>query len=126
MRLCQPVYTQGGILIHFEQQTDFHDETENITITLERGMDVKILPPSSMELYSTVFAVRLLHRAKLSGIIYTDFAEAVRLKTKDKLRNWERKANLPIYEAIVSLLEAAPGIKLTPVKAHGDPRKQSH
>jgi len=36
-----------------------------------------------------------------------------------------RRANLPIYEARVSLLEAAPGIKLEHVKAHEDPKKQS-
>jgi hypothetical protein len=78
-----------------------------------------------MELYSILLAVRLLHRSKLSEVIYTDFAEAVRVQTKDQLRSWGRKANLPIYEAIVTLLEAAPGIKLSHVKAHGDLKKQS-
>jgi len=58
-------------------------------------------------------------------VIYIDFAEAVRVQTKDQLRSWGRKANLPIYEAIVTLLEAAPGIKLAHVKAHGDLKKQS-
>jgi len=33
-----------------------------------------------------------------------------------------RIANLTIYEAIISLLEEAPGIKLEHVKAHGAPR----
>jgi len=88
-------------------------------------MGVEILLPSSMELYSILLAVRLLHRAKLSGVIYTDFSEAVRVQTKDQLRSWEKKTNLPIYEAIVTLLEAAPGIKLAHVKAHGDLKKQS-
>jgi len=78
-----------------------------------------------MELYSILLAVRLLHRANLHGVIYTDFAEAVRIQRKDHLRNLGRKANLPIYEAIVSLLEAAPVIKIEHVKAHGDPKKQS-
>jgi len=88
-------------------------------------MDVEILLPFSLELYSVLVAVRLLHRAKLHGVIYTDFAEAVRIQTKDQLRNLGRKANFPLYEAIVSLLAAAPGIKLAHVKAHGDPRTQS-
>ena len=88
-------------------------------------MGVDILLPSSMELYTILLAVRLLHRAKLSGVIYTDFAEAVRVQNKDQLRSWARKANLPIYEAIVTLLEAAPGIKLVHVKAHGDLNKQT-
>jgi len=60
----------------------------------------------------------------MSGTIYTNLAKAVRIQTKDKLRNWGRKANLPIYETIVSLLEKAPGIKLAHVKAHGDLKKQ--
>jgi len=88
-------------------------------------MDVEIPLPSSKELYSILLAVRLLHRAKLYGVIYTDFAEAVRIQTKEQLRNLGRKANISLYEAIVSLLEAALGIKLAHVKAHGDPRKQS-
>jgi exonuclease III len=123
--LRQPIFTQGGILIHFGRLSELHEDTHNITITLEQGMDVEILLPSSMELYSILLAVRLLHRAKLHGVIYTDFAEAVRIQRKDQLRNLGRKANLPIYEAIVSLLEAAPGIKIEHVKAHGDPKKQS-
>jgi len=86
-------------------------------------MDVEILLPSSMELYSILLAVRLLHRAKLHGVIYTDFAEAVRIQWKDRLRNMGRKANLSIFEAIVSLLETVPGITLEHVKAHGDPKK---
>jgi len=123
--LRQPVHAQGGILFHFGQHSELHDATHNITITLEQGMGVDILLPSSMELYTILLAVRLLHRAKLSGVIYTDFAEAVRVQNKDQLRSWGRKANLPIYEAIVTLLEAAPGIKLAHVKAHGDLKKQS-
>jgi len=43
----------------------------------------------------------------------------------DQLRNWGRKANLPIYEATASLLETASEIKLAHVKANGDPSKQS-
>jgi hypothetical protein len=66
-----------------------------------------------------------MHRTNLHGVIYTDFAEAVMIQRKDQLRNLGRKANLPLYEAIVSLLETAPGIKLEHVKAHGDPKKQS-
>ena len=123
--LRQPVFTQGGVLIHFGRLSELHDGTHNITITLEQGLDVEILLPSSMELYSILLAVRLLHRANLHGVIYTDFAEAVRIQRRDQLRNLGRKANLPLYEAIVSLLEAAPGIKLEHVKAHGDPKKQS-
>ena len=88
-------------------------------------VEMEILLPSSMELYSILLAVRLLHRAKLHGVIYTDFAEAMRIQRKDQLRNMGRKANLPLYEAIVSLLEAAPGITVAHVKAHGDPKKQS-
>ena len=123
--LRQPVFTQGGVLIHFGRHSELHNRTHNITITLEQGLDVEILLPSSMELYSILLAVRLLHRAKLHGVIYTDFAEAVRIQRKDQLRNLGRKANLPLYEAIVSLLEVAPGIKLEHVKAHGDLKKQS-
>ncbi len=123
--LRQPVFTQGGVLIHFGRLSELHDGTRNITITLEQGLDVEILLPSSMELYSILLAVRLLHRANLHGVIYTDFAEAMRIQRRDQLRNLGRKANLPLYEAIVSLLEAAPGIKLEHVKTHGDPKKQS-
>jgi len=123
--LRQPVFTQGGILFHFGSHSQLHEEEYNITITLEEGMAVEILLPSSMELYSILLAVRLMHRTNLHGVIYTDFAEAVRIQRKDQLRNLGRKANLPLYEAIVSLLETAPGIKLEHVKAHGDPKKQS-
>jgi len=123
--LRQPVFTKGGILIHFGQKSELHDETQSITITLEQGMDVEILLPSSMELYSIHLAVRLMHRAKLSGVIYTDFAVAVRIQTKVQLRDWGRKASFPIYEAIVSLLEAAPEINLAHVMAHGDLKKLS-
>jgi len=49
----------------------------------------------------------------------------VRVQTKDQLRSRVRKANLPIYEAIVTLLEAGPGIKLAHIKAHGDLKKKS-
>jgi len=96
----------GDILIHFGYRIDLHDDTQKVTITLEQGMDVEILLPSSMELYSILLAVRLFHRAKLSIIIYIDYAKVARLQTKDQLRNWGKKANLPIYEAIVSLLES--------------------
>jgi len=123
--LRQPIYTQGGILIPFGRHPELHDETHNITITLEQGLDVEILLPSSMELYSIILAVRLFDRANLQGVIYTDFSEAVKIQSRDQLRNLGRKANLPIYEAIVCLLEAAPGIKLEHVKAHGDLKKQS-
>ena len=123
--LRQPVYAQGGILFHFGQHSELLDNTHNITVTLEQGMGVDILLPSSMELYSILLAVRLLHRAKLSGVIYTDFAEAVKVQNRDQLRSWGRKANLPIYEAIVTLLETAPGITLVHVKAHGDQKKQT-
>ena len=75
--LRQPVFIQGGILIHFGRLSDLHDGLHNITITLEQGLDVELLLPSSIELYSILLAVRLLHRANLHGVIYTDFAEAV-------------------------------------------------
>jgi len=70
--LRQPVFTQGGILFNFGRHSQLHEEAHNITITLEQEMDVEILLPSSMELYSILLAVRLLHRAKLHGVIYTD------------------------------------------------------
>jgi hypothetical protein len=60
----------------------------------------------------------------MSGVIYTDFAEAVRMQSREKLRNWGCKANLPLYETIIALLETAPGIKLAHIKAHGDIKKQ--
>ena len=54
----------------------------------------------------------------MSGIIYIDYAEAIRIQTRDKLRNWGRKANLPIYKTIVALLDTSPGIRQAYVKAH--------
>jgi hypothetical protein len=97
----------------------------NVTITLEHGTEVGLRLPSSIELYTILLAVRLLHRSKMVGIIYTDFAEAVRMQSRDKLRNWGRKANLPLYETIIALLETAPGIKLAHIKAHGNIKKQA-
>jgi len=82
--LRQPVYTQGGIFIHFGRLSELHDDTRNVTITLKKGMDVEILLPSSMELYSILLVVRLLHRAKLHGVIFADFAEVVRIQRKDQ------------------------------------------
>ena len=43
--LRQPVYTQGGILIHFGHHSDLHDSNQNITITLEHGMEVELRLP---------------------------------------------------------------------------------
>ena len=106
--LRQPVFTQGGILFHFGSHSQLNEEEHNIAITLEEGMAVEILLQSSMELYSILLAVRLMHRTNLHGVIYTDFAEAVRIQRKDQLRNLGRKANLPLYEEIVSLLETSP------------------
>ena len=74
--LQQPVYTQGGILIHFGHQTNLHDDNQNITLTLEHGMEVGLRLTSSIELYSILLAVKLLNRAIMSGNIYTDYAEA--------------------------------------------------
>jgi len=83
-------------------------------------MNLELPLPLSMELYTILLVVRLLHRAKMSGTIYTEFAEVIIIQTKDQLRNWRWKANLPTYETIESLLETAPGIKLAHVKAHED------
>jgi len=94
----------NDIFSHFGQETDHHDKIQNITITYE----VELLLPSSIELYSILLTVRQLHRAKMSATISTDFAEVVRIQSKDQLRNWGQKTNLCIYEAIVSLLETAP------------------
>jgi hypothetical protein len=122
--LRKPVYAQGGILINFGHESDIHAHDINVTITLEQGIEVELCLPSSIELYTILLAVKLLHRNQMSGIIYTDFAEAVRMQSREKLRNWGRKANLPLYETIIALLETAPGIKLAHIKAHGDIKKQ--
>jgi len=58
MPLRQPVYTHGGILIHFGHQAALHYNSQNVIITLEQGMDVELLLPSSMKLYSILLAVR--------------------------------------------------------------------
>jgi hypothetical protein len=123
--LRQPVYVQGGLLIHAGLHTPLTSTDNNITITIEQGTEVEILLPSSIELYSILLAIRLLHRTKIGGTIYTDFQEATRMKSGTDLRNWGRKANLPIYETIVELLTLSPGIQLKHVKAHGDIKKQS-
>jgi hypothetical protein len=123
--LRQPVYAQGGILIHSGLHTPLTSNEHNITITVEQGVEVELLLPSSIELYSILLAIRLLNRTKIGGTIYTDFQEAVRMRSGTDLRNWGRKANLPIYEAIVELLTLSPGIQLKHVKAHGDIKKQS-
>jgi len=85
----QPIYTQGGIVIHFGHQTDLYDNAQIIAISLERGMDLELLLPSSMKMYTILLAVRLLYRAKMFENIFTDFAEVVRIQTKDKLCNKE-------------------------------------
>jgi exonuclease III len=123
--LRKPVHAQGGILVNFGRSSDLNDINNNVTVTLEHGVEIDLLLPSSIELYTILLAVKLLHRAKMQGTIYTDFAEAVRMQNREKLRNWGRKANLPIYETIINLLETAPGIKIAHIKAHGDKKKQS-
>jgi exonuclease III len=123
--LRQPVFVQGGIFIHAGLHTPLTATEHNITITIEQGAGVELLLPSSVELYSILLAIRLLNRTKIGGTIYTDFKEAIRMRSGTDLRNWGRKANLPIYETIVELLKLSPGIELKHVKAHGDITKQS-
>ena len=121
----QPVFVQGSIFIHSGLHSPLNSTANNITITIEQGDEVELLLPSSVELYSILLAIRLMNRTQLGGIIYTDFKEAVRMRSGADLRNWGRKANLPIYETIIELLHQSPGIQIKHVKAHGDVKKQS-
>ena len=120
----QPVFVQGGILFHFGHQPILLAD-DNITITVEQGLEVELLLPSSIELYTILLAVRLMKRSKLRGIIYTDFADAAKITTTQQLRNQGQKANLPIFETIVALLEGTPEIRIQHVKAHGPIKKQT-
>jgi len=61
----------------------------------------------------------------MTGVIFTDYAEATRINSWAALRCMGRKANLPIYETLVSILETSPGILIQHVKAHGPIKKQS-
>jgi len=62
----------------------------------------------------------------MTEAIFTDYVEATRINNWAALRNMGRKANLPIYETIVSILEKSPGILIQHVKAHGHIQKQPH
>jgi len=121
----QPIYAQGGILFHFGKSSAINCHEQNITISKERGVDIELLLPSSTEVYSIFLAARLMQRSNMTGVIFTDYAEATRIKNWASLRNMGRKANLPIYEALVSVLETTPGILIQHVKAHGPIHKQS-
>jgi len=116
--LRQPVFVQGGILFHFGHQSQLL-ASDNITITVEQGLEVELLSPSSIELYTILLAVRLMKHSRLHGVIHTDFVEATKISSRSNLRNLGRKANLPIYETIVALLEQTPTIRIQHVKAHG-------
>jgi hypothetical protein len=120
----QPVFVQGGILFHFGHQAHLLAQ-DNITITVEQGLEVELLLPSSIELYSILLAVRLMKHSKLSGIIHTDYADAAKITTTLQLRNQGRKANFPIYETIVAMLEETPEIRIQHVKAHGPIKQQT-
>jgi len=65
---------------------------------VKNGVATDILLPFSVELYSILPAVRLMRRSQLTGIVFTDFAEATRIE----------KTDLAIYEAIVQILERSP------------------
>jgi hypothetical protein len=120
----QPVFAQGGILFHFGKSSAVNSHDQNITISIEQGLDIELLLPSSTEVYSILLAARLMQRSNMTGVIYTDYAEATRINSWAALRNMGRKANLPIYETLVSILEASPGILIQHVKAHGPIQKQ--
>jgi len=84
--------------------SEIYARSKNITITLENGIDMKILMPSSVELHSILMVVRLMHRSLLTAKIYpADYVEATRI-------TMGRKANL--YETIVQLLEQSPDINI--------------
>jgi len=120
----QPVYAQGGILFHFGKISSLNCHEQNITISIEKRLDIELLLPSSTEVYSILLAARLMQRSNMTGVIFTDYAEATRIKSWASLRNIRRKANLPIYEALVSILETSPGILIQHVKAHRLTQKQ--
>ena len=56
----QPVYAQGGILFHFGKSSALNRHEQNITISIERGVDIELLLSSSTEVYSMVLAARLM------------------------------------------------------------------
>jgi len=120
----QPVYAQDDILFHFGKSSSLDCHEQNITISIEKGFDIEILLPSSIEVYSILLAARLMQRSNMTGVIFTDYAEATRINSWASLRNMGRKANLPIYEALVSILETTPGILIQHVEAHGLTQKQ--
>jgi len=60
----------------------------------------------------------------MTGVIFTDYAEATRVNSWAALRNMGRKDNLPIYETLVSILETSPDILIQHVKAYERTQKQ--
>jgi len=60
----------------------------------------------------------------MTGVIFTDYVKVTRINNWGALRNMERKADLPIYETFVSILETSPGILIQYFKAHGPTQKQ--
>jgi len=61
----------------------------------------------------------------MTGVIFTDYV-TTRINNWAALRNMSRKAELPIYETIVGILEKSPGILIQHVKAHGPIQKQPY
>jgi len=60
-----------------------------------------------------------MQRSNMTGIIFTVYAEVTWINNLVALRYKGRRANLPIYEIIVSILETSPGIRSQHAKYHG-------
>ena len=121
----KPAFIQGGLLLHFEENSPLDQDSDNITVSVEGGIDIHLTLPSSIELYSIALAILILDQCKMRGTIYTDFIDAVHLSnTPTLIRNMGRKANFPLYETISRLLQKNNQIRLVHVKAHGPLHKQ--
>ena len=40
----KPVFIQGGLLLHFSETTPLDQDTDNITISIEGGIDIQNIP----------------------------------------------------------------------------------
>jgi hypothetical protein len=118
-------YAQGGLLFHHEDDLTGSCLSRSFTATLCNGTELQLSLPSSVEIYSLILAVYLLAHSHKSGIIYTDYLEAVKVSRRPHtFRNMGRNANLPLYELLLNMLARSPGITLEFVKAHGPLKEQ--